>query len=280
MNKPWRRALSIRRLPDGAAVARAGELMALTRAAYAGSDPLPGLPVPDGARETPEAVLADLRAGAAVWVALDSGGVLLAAARVRDWEISRVSVRPAARGTGVARALLDAVERDAAAAGVPEVRLNAVIERCLPPYYARLGYHVVSHWPSPDKPLTEVTMARRPGGPRVARLFPWAWVSLLPHRAVRIWLLRARDLVCVTTPGTDPARAVHEAAGRFPDTRLAGVDLCADTAAACQRWAAARPAVLAHLMPRAAAPDAFALWRFAPGQEVSMASIATGVSAR
>lgn len=208
-----RAALSVRRLPTGAAAARAGELAALTRAAYQDSDPLPGLPAPDGARETPGAVMAALRDGAAVWAALDSGGELAGSARVLDWEVSRVSVHPGARGTGVARALLTAIERDAAAAGVPQVRLNAVIERCLPPRYARLGYHVIRQWASPDKPLTEVTMGRRPGSPRASALLPWDAAALLPHRAVRAWLLDGPDLLCVTALDTDPARVVAELAG-------------------------------------------------------------------
>ncbi len=272
--------VTVRRLTAAAAAARAEELAALTRAAYAGADPLPGLPVPDGARETAEKVRAALAAGAVVWVALAAEGVPVGAARVRDWEISRVSVVPAARGTGVARALLAAVEHAAVTAGVPEVRLNAVIERCLPPRYARLGYRVVSHWPSPDKPLTEVTMTRRAGGPCVARLLPWDGAALLPHRAVRSWLLRGQELICVTAPGADPVRAVRKAAIQFPDARLAGVDVCARAEVACERLPAARPDVLAHLMPRAAAPGTFALWRFAPGHEAAAASIAMEVSAR
>jgi len=274
-----RAALSVRRLPPGAAAARVGELAALTRAAYQGSDPLPGLPVPDGAQETPAAVMAALRGGATVWAALDSGGALVGSARMVDWEISRVAVHPGARGTGVARALLTAIERDAAAAGVPEVRLNAVIERCLPPRYARLGYHVVRHWPSPDKPLTEVTMGRRPDSPRVGRLLPWSAAALLPHRGVRAWLLDGSDLLCVTAPGADPARVLAEMAARYPGTLLAGVDVCDDSELAFQRWPAARAAVLAHLMPRAATATAVALWRFAPGHEVSLATVTTGVSA-
>jgi GNAT superfamily N-acetyltransferase len=272
-------ALSVRPLSPGAAATRAGELAALTRAAYRGSDPLPGLPVPDGARETPRAVMAALGAGATVWAALDSGGALVGSARVLGWEVSRVSVHPGARGTGVARALLTAIERDAAVAGVPEVRLNAVIERCLPPRYARLGYHVVSHWPSPDKPLTEVTMSRRPDGPRARRLLPWGAAALLPHRGVRTWLLDGPDLLCVTALDTDPARVVREMAACYPGTLLAGVDVCDGSGLAFQRLPAARPAVLAHLMPRAAAATAFALWRFAPGHEVNMATVTREVSA-
>jgi GNAT superfamily N-acetyltransferase len=274
-----RPALSITRLAPAAAAARAAELAALTRAAYQGSDPLPGLPVPDGARETPGAVMASLRAGASVWAAMDTGGAAVGSARVLDWEIGRVSVHPAARGTGVAGALLAAIERDAAEAGVPEVRLDAVIERCLPPRYARMGYHVISHWPSPDKPLTEVTMARRPADPCRSRLLPWGGAALLPHRGVRIWLLDGPDLLCVMAQGADPARAVRELAAWYPDTLLAGVDVCDGSGPAFQRLAAARPAVLAHLMPRAATAGAFALWRFAPGHEVSMAAAATEVCA-
>src|SRR4051794_16946373 len=92
----------VRPLSADEAIDLAGELAALTRAAYTGSDPLPGLPVPDGARETAAVVHADLAGGTRVLAAF-ADDVLVGALRVREWEIGRVSVLPALKGTGVAR---------------------------------------------------------------------------------------------------------------------------------------------------------------------------------
>lgn len=267
-----------RLLPPGQAVARAADLAVLTRAAYTGSDPLPGLPEPDGARETTSAVLTDLDAGARVWAAFD-GGVLVGALRVWEWEIRRVAVHPAAKGTGVARSLLDAVERDALAAGVPEVRLNAVVERCLPSLYAHLGYEAASHWPSPDKPLTELTLRRRPGRRRVARPLPWERTRLIPHRSVRVWMLTGNNLIGLFLPDIHPAAAVRAAATRVAGARLAGVDLCAEKSVGLQRFPADRAAVAAHVLPRAAETESYALWRFPPGREPHLRAMSMEVRA-
>src|SRR5262245_36677713 len=65
-----------------AAGAWAGKVAALTRAAYAGSDPLPGLPPPDGAGDSPGMVERELRSGTAAWLALDPDGAAIGVMRV------------------------------------------------------------------------------------------------------------------------------------------------------------------------------------------------------
>src|SRR6185312_7095106 len=173
----WHRRMSGARLAappvlvtGGAARAWAERVAALTRVAYRGSDPLPGLPTPDGAFETAAAVRAALADGELLWLARDDAGDLRGALRVAarpaaTWHVQRVVVDPRARGAGVARELLATVERAAHLRGVQRLRLHAVVERCLPPLYARLGFEVVDHWPADDKGLTELTMQRRPGAP-------------------------------------------------------------------------------------------------------------------
>ncbi|ARZ72268.1 GNAT family N-acetyltransferase [Streptomyces sp. HU2014] len=261
------------------AAGRPDRIAALTRAAYRGSDPLPGLPVPDGAAETADRVRADVARGATVWLAHDHAGEPAGTLRVHArpdgaWEIGRVSVGPAARGGGVARALLRAVESAAAAHGVPVLRLDAVVERCLPPLYARLGFTPVHHWPSDDKPLTEVTMERRPGTPVDPRTPPWAAPD--PDALCVRWLTTPAALVAVV--GDDTAAV--------PGARLAGLDVwhgatSPQRAGLTERLAAlgrrvgdtviafpsARAATRAHLMPRTVEPRLHAWCRFRPGAE-------------
>ena len=50
----------------------------------------------------------------------------------------RVAVLHSARGTGIGRALMDALERAASAAGLRRVKLSAQSE--VVPFYVRLGY--------------------------------------------------------------------------------------------------------------------------------------------
>ena len=143
--------------------ALADELALLTRQAYAGSDPLPGLPDPDGQFETTAAVLHAVRGSGSVYALADQGRQV-AAARVHPvddcWRISRISVLPGYRNRGLVRLLLNAVARDAVGRRIDWLELDAVVERCLPPLYAQLGFQVLSNWPAPDKPLSEVTMRR------------------------------------------------------------------------------------------------------------------------
>jgi len=268
---------------DLARPGRAERLAALTRAAYRAGDPYPGLPVPDGARETADAVRADVRAGALVWVVRDAAGEITGVLRVRPapdtWEINRVATDPARRGSGAARALLAAVDAAAQREGIGRLRLDAVVERCLPPFYARLGYRPERHWLPGDKPLSEVTMIRTPGAP--ATPGP-AWLPPGPAPAlVVVWLLDGDGLTAATgdadllAAGTEPA----------PGARLAGIDVLPDCDAgtrsdvlaalarhgrrdgASVRFPHTRAGLRAHLMPRTVHSQLHARYRPAPGAE-------------
>ncbi|MES2152220.1 MAG: GNAT family N-acetyltransferase [Pseudomonadota bacterium] len=102
----------------------AGLIAGLTRAAWAGKVAASS----SGHRETAPQVLAQLRHGGGCVLLADGeavGSVRWAphdsAARV--WEIMRMGVLPAWRGTGLARYLLEAVIRQARDCAVEEVRL-------------------------------------------------------------------------------------------------------------------------------------------------------------
>lgn len=139
---------------------------AVTAAAYAAGDLVPGLPVADGARERPADVREDLAAGRGLWVATVDGEV---AGSVRavvrpdgDWEVRRLAVAPWVRHAGLGRLLLNRLEAAAVAAGARRVVLDAVVERGNPAFYARVGFRTVRHFPAADKPLSEVHMERDP----------------------------------------------------------------------------------------------------------------------
>ncbi|GIM97035.1 GNAT family N-acetyltransferase [Paractinoplanes toevensis] len=263
-------------MSERASAAEAGEIAALTRAAYAAGDPFPGLPVPDGARETAASVRADLRAGALVWVVRDPAGRLTGVLRVHphagEWEISRVATDPARRRTGAARALLSMVDEAAVAAGIARIRLDAVVERCLPPFYARLGYRPERHWLPGDKPLSEVSMIRSPGTPVTAGP---AWLPPGPEAALVVtWLLDDRGLTAVIGTGTATAGPgarlagvdVHPDPGRH-DEVLAGLARHGRPAGAEVHFPVPRAQLRAHLMPRTVHPDLHARYRPAPGAE-------------
>ncbi|WP_316520114.1 GNAT family N-acetyltransferase [Kitasatospora brasiliensis] len=268
----------------------AEEVAALTRAAYRMSDPLPGLPVPDGAGDTAGSVLADLARGTVVWLARDALGEPVGALRLREsadgaWEISRIAVAPAARGGGVARALVSAVEHAALRSGPTVLRLDAVVERCLPTLYDRLGFRTVRHWPAEDKPLTEVTMERHPGTPVEPQLLPWAPPESGNTALAVLWLVTSDALLAVVGDTHD----CWATAAAVPGARLAGVDLhrgpgSHDRDALLARLAAhglrpgvtavaspaERGAVRAHLMPRTVDPGLYAHVRLAPAAELPM----------
>lgn len=254
----------------------AGELAELTRQAYAGSDPLPGLPAPDGQFETPAAVLGSVRGSSSVYTVADRGRQV-AALRVHPrpdcWRVSRISVLPGHRRRGLVRLLLDAVARDAHERRIDWLELDAVVERCLPPLYARLGFRVVSNWPSPDKPLSEVTMRRPTAEPAGAVPLGWQHARLTEHATVLAWLLSGRTLLRVSRPASgDPLADALAAAAALerPGLLLAGVDLSrrpADAAELSRLCADAGRACLEHLMPRSRCADTLALWRPAPGSE-------------
>jgi GNAT superfamily N-acetyltransferase len=278
-----------------AAIRRWAEpVAAITRQAYADSDPVPGLPPPDGAADTAAHVASEMRNGMVAWLALGSDGVPAGVVRVRDhgpggWEISRLATVPSSKHGGVGRAVLDAVERAALTARVPRIWLNAVIERCLPPFYARLGYEVADHWPSPDKALTELTMQRVPGSAARARHFPWDAVSSPPGSAI-CWFTAGAALWLVIEDGAAsvleavPAAADRLAAVTLLEPRLAGVDLpgaeiadprgllagLGDGTADVRRVADDRLSVRCHLMPRTLHPALLAFWRLPPGRETAL----------
>ena len=263
----------------------ADRVAALTRAAYRHSDPFTGLPVPDGAFETTTDVTRALSDGGFLIVSQEADGVLRGALRVavrdRDtWHIERVAVDPGKRGTGIASELLSAVDRAACVEGIRRITLHAVVERCLPPIYARLGFDVVGHWPSDDKPLTEVTMERCPGAPaRVSRLPIWRAGTA---GVVVCWLLSDRQLVRVVTPceGGDPLGALTATArhlrltGSAGSVRLAGVDVWTGPGdppdpTPTRRFASDRSTLVEHVTPRLVDPAMWSAWRFRPGTEPS-----------
>ncbi|MEW2500990.1 GNAT family N-acetyltransferase [Amycolatopsis sp. NPDC047767] len=158
---------------SGISPAFAEEIAATTRAAYAAGDAVPGLPVADGARETGAAVLADLAAGTRLWVATVDGrcaGSVRAVTTPGAWEVQRLAVAPWTRSTGLARALVAALESGAARAGAA-VELNAVVERGTPAFYGKAGYRTLHHFGAADKPLSEVRMRRDPA------LAPRPWID-------------------------------------------------------------------------------------------------------
>lgn len=112
--------LTIQPLVDsGQAIRRwAGAIADVTRHPYVGSDPVPGLPLPDGSVETAADVAAELRAGATAWLALDRDGTLAGVVQVRDrgrdgWEVRRVATAPSSQRQGVGPRVLRKVERAA-----------------------------------------------------------------------------------------------------------------------------------------------------------------------
>jgi GNAT superfamily N-acetyltransferase len=296
MSTAGKDGLAVRRLAaDDATIRRwADPIAAVTRRAYAGSDPVPGLPAPDGARARTEEVLADLREGTMAWLALEPDETPAGVVRVRDhgadgWEVSRVATVPSSKRRGVARRILHEVERSAAEAGTPRVWLNAVVERCLPAFYARLGYHVIDHWPSPDKDLTEVTMQRNPALPVRPQAFPWAAMPP-PPGPVTCWFTADGALrLAIVDRAESVLGAVGQAAdllgsAGLADPRLAGVDLAGkdiphprrlltglgEGDADGRRVAADRLSVRGHLTPRVLHPGLLAFWRLPPGLEAAL----------
>ena len=127
---------------------------ALTQAAFA---TLAGkIDPPSSARlETVEAVAAALAAGGGGIAEI--AGEPVGAVRFQPAEdhlyVGRVAVAPEHRGRGVARALMALAERRAAAAGLPETRVE--VRRSLTgniAMFERLGYAVVTEYPHPRSP--------------------------------------------------------------------------------------------------------------------------------
>ncbi|MEZ0115023.1 GNAT superfamily N-acetyltransferase [Catenulispora sp. EB89] len=283
----------------------------LTRAAYAGSDPWPILPAPDGATESAESVLRFVARGGMVWTATDpADGDLIAVLRTEPradasgfpaWFVSRVGTAAAHRGTGVGRRLLAEVEQAAIRHAVAVLRLDAVIERCVPPFYAALGYRVVAHLlAEDDKLLTEVAMERAPVlARRACPPFPMtnpvtaaAPVPQEPATAVLLWFLDGASLAALPCPESDTLASALAHARRVlgQDLPLAGADLWrgsaqefADTVRAIPgartergtsalRFSGGRADNRAHLMPRTHHRDLWAAFRPAPGAEPPITS--------
>ncbi len=269
----------------------ATEIAALTRAAYAGSDPLPGLPRPDGEFEDPERVEGALAAGHRIWVARDSADTAVGALRVVEepdavWSVYRVSVLPSWRGRRLAGAMLGAVEEAAVARGVRRIRLDAVVERCLPPLYQRLGFRARRAFAADDKPMTEWSMERAPGGRDTA--LP-ASPPLGPGLFGCWFVVRGR-LLLVVRHAAGTRAALRRAADGLPDGAvLAGVDHLPgagpDQAGRLLRHVARdavpldgdscaldrpRTRVPFHLLPRSFEPDVLSVVRYAPGRELPL----------
>ena len=261
---------------------QAAELARLTRLAYAGSDPLPGLPEPDGQFETPTAVLDAVRGAGSVYLVTEADRPV-ALLRVRPapgcWRVGRIAVLPGLRHRGLVRLLLDTVARDAREQGVGWLELDAVVERCLPPLYSRLGFQVRSNWPSPDKPLSELTMRRATAGPAGPVPLGWQHARLSRHATVIAWFLSGHTLLRAGRRASgDPLADVLAVAGALhrPDLLLAGVDLSRRPAEDPRSFAGVERSHPEHLMPRLRQADALALWRPVPGGELSLDELAGG----
>ena len=251
--------------------ARARDIAAAVRAAYASYQPYPGLPVADGAAETTEQVLADADAGARFWEVRDDSRTI-ATLRVLPhsawvWEVRRIAVRPEWRSRGLVRELLDRVEADAIAERVRRVELTAVVERQLPARYARLGFHTDRRLPATDKPLTEATMIRRPGLERTAQ------PNAEPEPGARLvlrWFATAEGTVVLPegVPTDRHARLVGvDSWADATDADRAGVfasfaaDRGTPLAGGGFRWSTQPTGLIGYRMPRLIAPRLLAVWR-------------------
>lgn len=162
------------------------------------------LPAPDGMGESARADLEDVARGALIWVARARSGTVAGVVRAIPagegcWELKRLGVCPSFRGQGLGAALVRAVEREAARAGIRQLVLRCSVERLLPPFYARLGYRVVALQAHPSKPTTVATMQRvaGAGGAWDARN-PWDRLGVcrgvLPEGGVYVvWLWLGRE---------------------------------------------------------------------------------------
>ncbi|HZM81195.1 MAG TPA: GNAT family N-acetyltransferase [Candidatus Limnocylindrales bacterium] len=242
------------------------QVAAVTRAAFLGAEPVPGLPTADGAFETPESVEADLGAGAWLAVARDrygavSGSVRAFIAESGAWVVRRLAVLPSTRGTGLSRALMYHLEESAVTAGATVVRLDAVVERGNPPFYASLGYTTVGHMPNPDKPLSEVAMLRDLTAPRRRLRYPWQGEAALGRYARLVtWHTDGENTLARVHCDVDDALKV--AAEPVAGYTFAGADGCPVGIALREGSFATPPKDVPEFrMPRTVHPDLLALWR-------------------
>ena len=98
--------------------------------------------------ETAEAIAAELSRGAGAIVAERNGemvGCVMIQEREGDLYFGRLAVLPAARGTGLARRLIDAVEADARRRGLSGIRLGVrVVLTDNQRLFRSLGYREIS----------------------------------------------------------------------------------------------------------------------------------------
>jgi GNAT superfamily N-acetyltransferase len=208
-------------LPAAARDRFAACVAAVTVRGYGRPEPVAGLPAPDGRAERSADVLADLERGARV-LTVGVDGVPAGAVRMLPgpdgaWTVRRLAVDGRFGGLRLGARLVQAVEDEAARAAPPrctaKVSLDAVVERGVPPFYARLGYRTVAHWPAGDKPLSEVTMTRSVGGPRRRLDHPWEGDDVAPRDGLLVGYFRTTG-----TAGAGPlVVTVGPAGGRAAD---------------------------------------------------------------
>ncbi|MGQ0584337.1 MAG: GNAT family N-acetyltransferase [Reyranella sp.] len=116
-------------------------------------------------RETPEAITSQLAAGSSVIVAERNGtmiGCVVAEVLDGDLYFGRLAVLPEARGLGLAKRLIAAVENEARARGLPGVRLGVRIAlEANQRLFNSLGYREISREAHPgfDHP-TSINMRK------------------------------------------------------------------------------------------------------------------------
>jgi GNAT superfamily N-acetyltransferase len=222
--------------PGPVAAAERAEVAArvafLDRAAYRDSDPLPGLPPPDGSVEDSAVVERELADGMEVCFARDSAGRDVGVMRLVErepgrWMLLRLAIDPAWKGRGVGRLLFDHVEETGRRRGASSYYFHAVVERGRPQMWVGRGYRVVARWPSDDKPLTEVTMERDPGEPPAPIDYPWQGDQALPSEGAMIcWFLVGAELVATASLFRgDPRDLVREGTGGGQGALLVGGDV-------------------------------------------------------
>ncbi len=130
--------------------ATSGDAVVLAATIAAAFEQYRGRLVPESGafRETAEGIAAELTKGAGAIVA-ERNGVVLGCVMTKlehgDLYLGRLSVLPSARGEGLARRLVAAVEDDARARGLPAVRLGVrVVLTANQRLFQSLGYREIS----------------------------------------------------------------------------------------------------------------------------------------
>lgn len=267
----------------------AARVARLTVAGYRHAHVTRVLPPPDGAFETRAAALRDVAAGARIWLAtvggVDAGCVRALPRDATTWEVRRLAVAGTFAGRGIGKLLMERVERDAALSGVEWIRLDAVVERVVPPFYASIGYRTVSHWRSDDKLLAEVTMEKPTATPAVSYRHPWEGDGFAASGTMVSYFVEGGRLVVETElVDGDPLSQIRS--GGSGGRLFAGADvlppcdeasplLGALSSAASERRGDGsllfdhEPAdVDTYVMPRAVDPRALTLWRLPAGVSI------------